>query len=64
MKYRVYVKEIWIQPYLVEANSKAHAKNLVDASRHQSLPNVRKERAHPRHWGVIGSEKWEVEEVK
>ena len=63
MKYRVYVKEIWIQSYIVDANSKAHAKNLVDASRNQANLHVRKETAQPRPWGVIGSEKWDVEEI-
>ncbi len=63
MKYRVYVKEIWVQPYIVEANSKAHAKSLVDGSRTQPTPNVRKDISPPRQWGVIGSEKWEVEEL-
>ncbi|MBF0278196.1 MAG: hypothetical protein HQM13_10410 [SAR324 cluster bacterium] len=63
MKYRVYVKEIWIQPYIVDANSKAHAKNLVESSRHQTTLQVRKESGQPRPWGVIGSEKWDVEEI-
>ena len=64
MKYRVYVKEIWIQSYLVDANSKAHAKNLVDLSRHQTDPHVRKEGSQPRLWGVVGPEKWDVEEIR
>lgn len=63
MKYRVYVKEIWVQSYLVEGNSKAHAKNLVEIARKQGNPNVRKEGSGLKSWGVIGSENWEVEEV-
>ncbi|MBF0286335.1 MAG: hypothetical protein HQM14_00840 [SAR324 cluster bacterium] len=63
MKYRVYVKEIWIQPYIVEANSKAHAKSLVETSRTQATATVRKEPLPSRQWGVIGPEKWEVEEL-
>lgn len=63
MKYRVYVKEIWIQSYIVDANSKAHAKNLVEASRHQTDPCVRKEESKRRQWGVVGPEKWDVEEI-
>lgn len=64
MKYRVYVKEIWIQPYIVEANSKAHAKNLVDISRKQGGHNAYKETSGLRLWGAIGSENWEVKEIK
>ena len=64
MKYRVYVKEIWVQPYVVEAKSKAHAKNLVDAARNQFSSQVRKEGTRPQRWGVVGVENWEVEEVK
>ena len=63
MKYRIYVKEIWVQSYIVDANSKAHAKNLVEAARQQPDTHVRKEAAPPRQWGVIGSEKWDVEEI-
>ena len=63
MKYRVNVKEIWVQSYIVEANSKAHAKNLVDASRIQANPQVHKETVQPQLWGVVGSEKWDVEEI-
>lgn len=60
MKYRVYVKEIWVQPYIVEANSKAHAKNLIKASRNSV--GIRKENSR-QQWGVIGPENWEVEEI-
>ena len=63
MKYRVYVKEIWVQPYLVEAQSKAHAKHLVETARQHPIPGVYKEGMQPQPWGMIGAEKWEVEEV-
>lgn len=64
MKYRVYVKEIWLQPYVVEAKSKAHAKNLVDTARNQFVSQVQKEGSRLQRWGVIGAENWEVEEIR
>lgn len=63
MKYRVYVKEIWVQPYIVEANSKAHAKHLVESLCNNPHPNIRKESVSPQRWGFIASDKWDVEET-
>ncbi|MBF0237697.1 MAG: hypothetical protein HQM12_08345 [SAR324 cluster bacterium] len=63
MKYRVYVKEIWVQPYIVEANSKAHAKRLLENLEARQNPQIKKDTTRPQYWGIIGSEKWDVEEV-
>ncbi|MGK5091580.1 hypothetical protein WDW89_06120 [Deltaproteobacteria bacterium TL4] len=63
MKYRVYVKEIWEQPYIVEANSKAHAKTLIEKSNGRLTTAIQKDATPPHKWGTIGSEKWEVEEL-
>ncbi len=61
MKYRVHVKEVWIQSYTVEANSKAHAKNLVEQARQRPMPQVQKDARPVQPWGVLGSESWDVE---
>ena len=60
MKYRVYVKEIWERSYVVEANSKAHAKTVVQEKSKTSA----KSPTSIRFWGLVGSETWTVEASK
>ena len=63
MKYRVVVKEIWQQSYLVEAKSKAHAKTLVEQSYQRSIPQVSKQQRIAQRWGLLSNETWEVVEL-
>lgn len=62
MKYRVVAKEIYIQTYTVEANSKAHAKNQVVQAKTKG-GYVRPDPQSLQHWGVVGPETWEVIEL-
>ena len=62
MKYRVYVKEIHVRSYTVEAQSKAHAKNLVTQSRN-GQSNAARAEGGARPWGMIGPENWDVDQL-
>lgn len=64
MKYRVSVKEIWVQGYTVEANSKAHAKHLVETALKGSGAPLRPDPQPAQSWGMVGPERWDVQEIQ